>query len=643
MRDVGAGITLRAIVVGTSFAVVLGVATPYENLIISGSPMSFDYSTPAAVFLFFLFLTLVQPLLGRRRLSRSELATVYIMAMVACTLPTNGLVAVLLSQISAGSYYATPENGWAEIIVNYVRPWMIVSDRGAVKSFYEGLSQGEGIPWMAWVGPLLRWLPLLLGMYSTVTAVMIFMRKQWIANERLLFPLVQVPIAMIGEDEARRKVSFFRNPVMWLGFAVPMVMNSWRALHRYFPLIPEGFPLWKYYWFWHRSFFIRLSVSYSVVGFGYLLDTRTGFSIWALGLLTTFEYAVLRRFGISSARRVMADPLGSPLLAHQGLGAMLVLAGVTLWTARRHLRDVLRKVLSGGPRVDDGDEMISYRGAAVLLVVGLVTMSVWLELSGMSWWVVPLFLTATFATMLGLARIVAQGGLAVTRSPMLPGDVVLSWVGSSSLGPGNIAALGMTFPWANEMRTTVMSAFIHALKLADIHVRPDHRRRLILAVALAVPAAIVSAVMTVLILGYRYGGINLSFWFFGIRFAGMPYDFMTYNIANMTGPDLECLGFMGIGALTQVVLTVLYHRFLWWPINPLVFPVAAIWSTHHLMPSIFMAWVCKVLVLRYGGARWYRRTRPFFLGMILGQYASGGMWIVIDGFTGMRGNHLFFW
>ena len=56
-----------------------------------------------------------------------------------------------------------------------------------------------------------------------------------------------------------------------------------------------------------------------------------------------------------------------------------------------------------------------------------------------------------------------------------------------------------------------------------------------------------------------------------------------------------------------------------------------------------MAWLCKVLVLKYGGARWYRRTKPFFLGMILGQYASGGMWIVIDGFTGMQGNYLFFW
>jgi hypothetical protein len=61
------------------------------------------------------------------------------------------------------------------------------------------------------------------------------------------------------------------------------------------------------------------------------------------------------------------------------------------------------------------------------------------------------------------------------------------------------------------------------------------------------------------------------------------------------------------------------------------------------MPSIFIAWMIKSAVLRYGGPRWYRKTLPFFLGMILGQYISGGMWIIIDGFTGMTDNYLFFW
>jgi len=52
-------ITFRALAVGVLIAALLGVGAPYENLIISGSPLHLDYSTPAAVVLFFLFFVLV--------------------------------------------------------------------------------------------------------------------------------------------------------------------------------------------------------------------------------------------------------------------------------------------------------------------------------------------------------------------------------------------------------------------------------------------------------------------------------------------------------------------------------------------------------------------------------------------------------
>jgi hypothetical protein len=346
--------------------------------------------------------------------------------------------------------------------------------------------------------------------------------------------------------------------------------------------------------------------------------------------------------GIVSTQRISHDALGSVLLKHQCFGAMIALAGIILWSGRRHLRGVFRKIWHGDPQVDDRDEMLSYRQAAGLLVVSLGVMSVWLRLSGMSWWVIPLMIGITFALMLGVARIVAQGGLAVTRTPLLTNDAIVTGVGSRTLGPGNLTALGMTYPWSGEMRTTVMSALMHALKLAEIHLS-SQRRRLVIAVVLAILAAIVSATVTILLLGYRYGGINLSFWFFGIGAGGQAYNFMSYHTANMRGINWTCWGFVGIGALMQLVLTVVSQRFLWWPIHPLSFPVSFVWTTHHLMPSIFYAWVVKVIVLRYGGPKWYRRTRPFFLGMILGQYVSGGLWIVIDRFTGMQANYLFYW
>jgi hypothetical protein len=51
-----------------------------------------------------------------------------------------------------------------------------------------------------------------------------------------------------------------------------------------------------------------------------------------------------------------------------------------------------------------------------------------------------------------------------------------------------------------------------------------------------------------------------------------------------------------------------------------------------------VAWAAKVVVLQFGGLALYHASRPFFLGLIMGQVFVTGFWLVIDHFTGMMGN-----
>ena len=643
-------ITFRALLAGTLIAVLLGVGAPYENLIISGSPLHLDYSTPAAVFLFFLFFILVNPLLGflhRKWLfSRAELVTVYVMGAVACTIPTAGLVCILIPHISAGIYYSTPENEWEARVTPFIQSWLRVTDEDAIKFFYEGLPQGEPIPWEAWTGPLVAWMVLFVAFFGAVTAMMVLVRKQWIEHERLTFPLVQVPIAMIGEEEEEGGggliSDFFKNPVVWIGVLVPIVLYSQRALHNYFPFIPEGMPISESYYFWNNKFRLRLSLSYAVVGFGYLLSVKLGFSLWFLGLLTMFEHAALHHFGIAGSDRVIGSSLGSSNLLYQGFGALVVLTISSVWVGRKHLGRIAAKFWNSASEVDDSREILSYRQAGLLLLVCGAVMMVWCNLSGLSWWLVPPFLLVVFLLMFGITRIVAEGGLAVTRPTMMPNDVMVGGLGASNLGPTNIGALAMTYPWAGGMRVTVMAAVIHGLKLAENYAI-THRKRLFLGILLAGITAVVAAIVTVLIIGYEYGALNLSVWFFGPGAATAPYSFAAYHMTNPLPPSESFYTVSIAGALMQLLLTVANARFLWWPIHPIAFPISAFWTTHHLMPSIFIAWLIKAVVLHYGGVVLYRRTRPFFLGLILGHYVAGGLWIVIDGFTGMTANYLFYW
>ena len=56
--------------------------------------------------------------------------------------------------------------------------------------------------------------------------------------------------------------------------------------------------------------------------------------------------------------------------------------------------------------------------------------------------------------------------------------------------------------------------------------------------------------------------------------------------------------------------------------------------------SMFLGWVLKSVILKYGGPTLFQRLRPFFLGLILGEASVGGFWIVVDYFTGMEANTL---
>lgn len=86
------------------------------------------------------------------------------------------------------------------------------------------------------------------------------------------------------------------------------------------------------------------------------------------------------------------------------------------------------------------------------------------------------------------------------------------------------------------------------------------------------------------------------------------------------------------------LLMIAQHRLLWWPLHPIGFLVSGGWAMNNVWFSVFLAWLIKATVLRYGGPKLYRQTWPFFLGVILGQFVSGGIWLIIDAFTGMTGN-----
>ena len=48
-----------------------------------------------------------------------------------------------------------------------------------------------------------------------------------------------------------------------------------------------------------------------------------------------------------------------------------------------------------------------------------------------------------------------------------------------------------------------------------------------------------------------------------------------------------------------------------------------------MVGSIFVGWLLKWLVLKYGGIRLHRKAVPFFLGIVLGEFVIGSFWSLL--------------
>ncbi len=95
------------------------------------------------------------------------------------------------------------------------------------------------MPWDVWIEPLGYWAVLVIALYLVMISTMVILRRQWMERERLVYPLVQVPLAMAQSEEWGQALGpFFKTPIMWAGFALPVFVSSLNALHAYFNYIP---------------------------------------------------------------------------------------------------------------------------------------------------------------------------------------------------------------------------------------------------------------------------------------------------------------------------------------------------------------------------------------------------------------------
>ena len=67
-----------------------------------------------------------------------------------------------------------------------------------------------------------------------VSPINVILRKQWIENERLAYPIIQIPLEMTD-----LRSGFFRNRMMWIGFTIAGAISLLNGLNFLYPSVPR--------------------------------------------------------------------------------------------------------------------------------------------------------------------------------------------------------------------------------------------------------------------------------------------------------------------------------------------------------------------------------------------------------------------
>lgn len=626
-------ITKRALIIGSICSFLIGAGEPFSVLLIQGSPMCADYSTGGALFLLFLitfFIFLLNSFFKKKKigLSPSELITIYIMMIVSCAIPSWGFTMNLIGLIGGIFYYATATNRWEELIHPHL-PKFLFPDKNALWSLYEGLPfKGEKIPYGAWIKPLFFWFIFILAIYFIGICLVVIFRKQWSEKERLIYPLTILPGEMVSSE-----IPFYKNPIMWLGFSIPAIIYSINGLHSLFPLFPV-IQLSRRLIAFRSTFWIPIRIFFEVIGLAFLLSLDVSFSLWFFAVIAICLTGYLNIIGFSIGP---VEPFSDPapqVIAYQSLGALIVLVISSIWFARGHLKSVFKNAI-GKKEIDDTEEILPYK---ICVWGGLLSFifCVWfIYLTGLPFISSVFFLLIAFIIFLGLTRISAQAGLAYYRAPVIPAAVTLHTFGSKFLGDKGLVSLGLTFSWATDIRTMVMTSTANGLKLAEKF--KIFGRKLFLSIIISILITLVSSAWSILTICYKYGGINLYSWQFGPGLSNFSARWVKEYILYPIGFGKAQLFFTLIGGFFMILLVIARAKFPWWPISPVGLACGLPYPIHHTWFSVFIAWLIKFLVMRYGGIKVYQKIKPFFLGLILGSFATGGIWLVISFLTGTKG------
>jgi hypothetical protein len=648
------GLTLgraaAAIAIGLVFITGTSLAIRFTEMV-TGRYISHGVP-PLPAFASLLLLSLARPMLRRfaprYAPTRIQVLMVYVMLAISTIISSPYQMRAFLPHLVSMQYQGRTDPAMARY-AEYLPHWYAPHDKQAVLDYYEG-APGKPFPWHAWATPIVVWYLFLSALFLGAFCIIVLVRRRWIREERLTFPLLAVPLAVSSDNWGTYGDIRTRRAVFVLGFGVAALYNGINIIHTLYPPAPSiGFfiPLSPYFpdrpWTPLGSMYIIFFLE--AIGIGYFVPLEITFSIW-------FFYFLNRAFAVAGTAMGYDAP-GFPYTQEQSAGGYVAMGLVLIWGLRRTLAESIQRAFR---RRDGSSEAAEERWAWIGLALSAVFVLGFCRLAGMSLWLAAAFFGTLLIYVLVVARIRAETGvpLGFVYPYGMPKEMLLNAVSVPQTlawgGTGSFVLLS-SLAWLSRHHFVQEHAAyqLDGAKIASEHKLPMRTLLIFVGIAFAVglAASFWVHLSTYYQIGSNVAGGGGGSGEFRATVAAEEYQQMSARLSAPPMRDMNKLFAAGGGFLIVSGLSLLRSHMLKLPLHPLGFCIATAYGESlNVWFPILVAWLLKALILRFGGLPAYRKGIPFFLGLTIGHFFCAGIfWPVLSLFIAPEASqsyHIYF-
>ena len=555
--------------------------------------------------------------------SEGELVVIYGMLVVATAIAGEWM-ANIQPLIASYVLFANETNGFETVMLPNLPDFLFIKDRQSVLGYLNG---GHSFRYMLrnlgpWIVPVLSWTAFVSVLAIVMLCINSLMRTQWTDREKLSFPIIQLPVAMIAGGGSS---PFWRNRLMWTSCIIIAIVDIINGFAFLYPSIPRI----------NVRFLGDLSAAFHTYPWNSVGWTPIGLfpfiTAMCMFLPSDLLFSCVFFFFVRKAQQVIAASLGysqgvfgggwlvpsPPYFSEQSWGAFLGLFVMAVWIARGYLKDLWHRIRFGENGPVDG---IPARWAFVGLIAGLGALCYFGYAIRLSVPFMLLYILLFLAFSVALTRMRAELGPPTHEMAFMgPNQLIVDFAGSQMMPRRYIPVLASVFHFMNRIhRTDPMPGQLEAMKMAERS--PGIQRALFWALVLAIVAGNLAAHGVRIYQGYRWGAPSA-----GYDTAQVAMDLLN----NPRRPNATAMAFVGVGMGVVFGLNFLRFRFPWFPLNPVGYALAMNFGIDYYWFGMLVAFIVKTSVQRYGGLKAYRKLHAAALGVILGEMAIETIWMAI--------------